>query len=98
LPYLHSFPTRRSADLPSLQPTEHHRKHRCRRPLAELLLGPEARHFAHRVTYGGVVVDLAPLEVTHECSVDRARQHDLQNRELGEDRKSTRLNSSHVKI
>src|SRR5204863_8500600 len=83
--YLHSFPTRRSSDLASIHPIAPH----CRS--ARTYGNPISIHFA--VVLTGVPTlptgDLTrPRQVTcGECRYARE-----------EDRKSTRLNSSHVEI
>src|SRR5690606_41133465 len=91
---LHSFPTRRSSDL----------QHR-----AEALAGGEDLGFglfgegdhlgvAAALEVEDAVVGPAVLVVTDEAAVGIGRERRLAGAGEAEDRKSTRLNSSHVKI
>src|SRR5207253_10876993 len=80
-PYLHSFPTRRSSDLPRISRRHRHRD-LCRRERdaadAEAQRRAARRHHAR---------------VRRRCGRSRRAL-----RASGRDRKSTRLNSSHVAI
>src|SRR5699024_12789856 len=84
-PCLHSFPTRRSSDLPgAVQRVSETFGHRA----ADDFLMVDGR------SGGGPSVrerDKVALPVRHP-------QHQVSECEVGEDRKSTRLNSSHVSI
>src|SRR5207302_11096875 len=88
-PHLHSFPTRRSSDL-------------IHRPGETTVAAPalqghalEAAQDLHEPVRGGVVVDDDDFGVAASNS---AIALEIANQREGVDRKSTRLNSSHVKI
>src|SRR5690606_41601772 len=86
--YLHPFPTRRSSDLlggpESLHPDDLLLAHAARDQLAARRVGALARELPVRVAAG-------PVRIQRGIGVPRQRDAVL-------DRKSTRLNSSHVKI
>src|SRR5690606_41478169 len=82
---LHSFPTRRSSDLSRSRSWEDYAR---RLPGSEVFLTHRGRGLGESVR--GLAVALAGVAI-------RAHDADVVNA-LVEDRKSTRLNSSHVKI
>src|SRR5690606_41003888 len=84
---LHSFPTRRSSDLVEVEEEE---------PRPQ----PEAERMDELGGVEGLVAHGAPAEPHHQAGADEAEvgQEDHVEVDLVADRKSTRLNSSHVKI
>src|SRR5699024_11785927 len=97
-PALHSFPTRRSSDLVSISTGSssgsktpvlaNHHDHR----VAETTFGNQLPNgFIANGSYGG---DHLPALPPPDYSLSDSKADDLE----GQDRKSTRLNSSHVSI
>src|SRR5205814_8049590 len=83
---LHSFPTRRSSDL-SLLPYSRPQP----RPYASFLrgaLGPRSRLRRSQT----------PMSLTKEAKQEIIQKHGRDEADTGSDRKSTRLNSSHLGI
>src|SRR5699024_12594600 len=82
---LHSFPTRRSSDLESLHSTAGYAKFK----------NPTVQKEYKKLGFNGMIV-----EEISEDGLDKAdlSEEKLKKAALPEDRKSTRLNSSHVSI
>src|SRR5690606_41787307 len=96
-PHLHSFPTRRSSDLKAT--TNEAKRTECFTSLASLATPPETRTEFKKVLQN---LDLYEGE-SKEGEFVRAALNDIKQKEdqkvePAPDRKSTRLNSSHVKI
>src|SRR5690606_41249902 len=97
-PYFYRCLTRRSSDLPS-DPLQNIRGHRGSDEFAmaddENILGAALRHVAVLGQDDSLVVAVIQSFALHQRRIDVGAAH---FRAGGEDRKSTRLNSSHVKI
>src|SRR5690606_40439799 len=87
-PHLHSFPTRRSSDLVTLK---HFLESRVQVLIRESLEQPFS-------LLGRLLVGEPYLQNEVEFAAGSAAVNEASDRLLAKDRKSTRLNSSHVKI
>src|SRR5207249_10041805 len=82
----HSFPTRRSSDL-------HPPEQQCRRPLEH-----RARRAPQKVRETDINHLLAPPDRQHQARISVKLDAETRRPAITTDRKSTRLNSSHVSI